>query len=110
MIKIPVPSTSSYAESTVNLGGQSYKFVWRYNSVMERWLVDIYLNDEEVSMGEALIENTYMFYGKPIDKFSHGVIGVFRAKNSMEKVSRYNIGIDKDYEFLYLTNEEFEAL
>lgn len=108
MLILTVPD-SSYTNTNVPLAGKTYKFNYRYNFTTERWMLDIYLNETPVILGQSIIENSYMFYGRPIENFDHGVLGCFAIRKGVtEKAGRYNIGIDRDYWFAYIPNSELE--
>ena len=104
-LRIPVPDTS-FAENTFSLGGINYRFVFRFNDRDERWRIDIYINDDPVKLGIKVMENQLFLSRYRLEDFDHGDIGCFRVLETTEPVGRNNLGIDKAYELIYLTNEE----
>ncbi len=109
MIKIPSP-TSAYAEHKVPLAGVTYSFVYRWNGTAAVWMLDIYLNNSPVILGQALLPQSALFYGKPITNFDHGALVVLPNVNTTEKLGRDNLGINKLYTLYYISNKELEEL
>ena len=107
MIVFPTPS-SNWAEHKVSLAGKTYTFVFRFNSVQERWMLDIYLDNTPVILGQMIVEGFNLFYGKPITNFEHGILATVSNFEGKDKLSKDNFGIDKQYSLLYLSNEEWE--
>ena len=107
MIVFPTPS-SSWAEHKVSLAGKTYSFVFKFNSYQQRWMLDIYLDGIPVILGQMIVENFNLFYGKPIKNFDHGILATVRNFEGKSKLSRDNFGIDKEFSLLYLSNEEWE--
>ncbi len=109
MLLLTIPD-SPYTSTTVSLAGKTYTFDYRFNFTSERWMLDIYLNKVPVILGQAIMENSFMFYGRPIENFDHGVLGCFASRLGVtEKAGRNNIGIDRDYWFAYIPNSELET-
>lgn len=104
-LRIPVSDTA-WSENNFSLGGQNYTFEFLINSRDSRWRFNIYLNDEPVIEGIKVVENQLFLSQYNLESFSHGDIGCFRMKSDYSPVGRNNLGIDKSYELLYLTNEE----
>jgi len=107
MIKIPSP-TSSYAEHKVSLAGVTYSFVYKWNATAAVWMLDIYLNNAPVILGQALLHLSVLFYGKPITNFDHGILVVLSNTDTKEKLGRNNLGINKPYTLYYFSNKELE--
>ena len=107
MIIIPTPA-ASYASHKISLAGKTYNFVFRFNSLMQRWMLDIYLNEVEVILGQGIIEGSPLFYAEPIVNFEHGILIPVRNVNTTNPVGRDNLGIGKEYSLIYLTMEEWE--
>ncbi len=107
MIILPTPS-STWAEHRVSLAGKTYVFEFKFNSLQERWMVDIYLDGTPVILGQMIVEDFELFYGKPITNFDHGVLTTVRNFEGKSKLGRDNFGIDKEFSLLYLSNEEWE--
>jgi hypothetical protein len=109
MIKIPSP-TSAYADHKVSLAGVTYSFVYRWNGVAAVWMLDIYLNNTPVILGQALLSQSALFYAKPIPNFTHGVLIVLPNTKTKERLGRDNLGINKLYTLYYFSNKELEEL
>lgn len=107
MILINVPN-SPWSESRMSLGGIYYRFVFRYNSVDERWRMDIYLSDgTPVIEGVKIMGENESLLGRYIlDNFDHGDIFCMRAKNDGLPAGRYNLGIGLSYELVYTPYSE----
>ena len=99
---------SSYTENKVALGGVTYSFTYRYNTQTQRWSLDIRLNGKAVILGESLIEGSPLFYADSIPDFSHGVLTVIPTGDTKNPCGLSNFGVDKEYELIYLTNEEWQ--
>lgn len=106
MIILPTP-TSSWVTHKASLAGKTYKLTYRFNEYQQRWMLDIYLNDTPVILGQMIIEGSILFYGKPIKDFDHGVIVPLRNREGTSKIGKDNLGIDKEFSLYYLSNEEW---
>lgn len=106
MILIPTPDLP-YSEVVVSLDNKTYTFIYRYVSLTNIVLVDIYLNNTPLVLGEALEPFSPLFYNKPIEGFNHGVLVVLSRRETTSKCTLGTIGIDKDYTLVYLTNKEW---
>lgn len=106
MITLPTP-TNSWTTHKASLAGKTYTFTYRFNSIAERWFLDIYLDDEEVITGQMIIEGSILFYGNPIKNFEHGKIVPVRNRETTNPIGRNNLGIGKEYSLYYLSNEEW---
>lgn len=106
MIILPTP-TLEWASHKASLAGKTYKFTYRFSEYNQRWMLDIYLNDEVVILGQMIIEGSPLFYAKPIKNFEHGVIVPIRNVDSAKTIGRDNLGIDKEFSLYYLSNEEW---
>ena len=106
MIILPTPS-STWVTHKASLAGKTYKLTYRFNELIQRWFLDIYLNEVAVILGEMIIEGSPLFYGKPIKNFEHGIITPVRNIEGTAPIGKDNLGIDKEYSLYYLSNEEW---
>lgn len=108
-IKIPVPTTS-WASSLVTLGGKEYDLTFSFNSYDQRWRFDLYQAGDPVILGVTIIESQSLLSKYILDDFSHGDIYCVRFLDSIEPAGRDNLGFNKPYELVYLTNTEILEL
>jgi len=106
MIKIPAPQ-GAFSSSKVALAGVSYDFTFRYNSYAKIWQLDIHLNKTPVILGESLVPLSPLFYGEEIKGFNHGGLVLVSNVETAEPCGLNNLGIDRDYTLIYITNEEW---
>lgn len=97
-------------EDTLSLGGTIFKIHFTYNerdnAGVGRWRIDI--QDEfgnEIISGVKLIEPQSLLLRYKLDNFA-GDLEVVRTKDTEESVNFDNIGIGKEYELLFLSEEE----
>lgn len=105
-ISIDVPE-SAWAEQSVILDGFSYTFTYSYNSRNGGLYLTITGEDNEVILANVrLMQNELLLgrYKNPL--FAHGDLVCIPYKATQDEVTLGNIGIDKTYELIYLTNEE----
>ncbi len=107
MKRIPVP-TVSFANTTTTLNGSSYNLTFRWNEVRNRWKLDIYDSSfNPVLLGITLIEGQNLTgYYSYASKVMDGFLFIAKLTNSDEPVGRNNIGINKTYELVYVSNDE----
>jgi len=106
--RIPVPNTS-FATQIVSLGGESYEFTFRYNERSERWKLDISTTDGVVVRnGITLVEGIFFTEHLILPEFDHGMLGVLQLKAADRKASRHNLGIDRQYELIYISYDELQ--
>lgn len=105
VIKVPT-APAAWGSRQVALGGINYKMVWRFNDRDNRWQFDLYQNETLVIGGVKVVENTPLLATYRLEAFNHGILICLRTVNTTEPVGRYNLGIGKDYELIYLTNQE----
>lgn len=105
MISIEVPDYSN-TPTTVSLGGRDYTFYFRYNSITQRYYLDIYFGRKPIIFDLKLVEFVRLLYKYDLPDFNHGDLQVIRVNRTEEKATFGNIGFDKDYRFLYIPNEE----
>lgn len=112
-LQLPVPEVS-YSEINITLSGVNYYFIFRFNTRFKKyendsgtWVFDIYNNNKvPIIKGIAVVGQGLLLSPLNLDEFAHGDIFVFRANNTELAPTRSNVGIDKDYQLIYLTNEE----
>lgn len=106
MLRLNIP-TVSYAKQEVSLGGFKYDFVYSYNEYDGRWRIDIYYNEELIVPGLAIMEDSSIIrFRYDVPEFSHGDLQCRKVLDTKESVGRNNLGIGKEYELIYFTNEE----
>lgn len=104
-ISIEVPSVA-YAASTVTLGGNVYTFIFQFNDRENRWYVDIMFGINYVVRGIKLVEYAGLINKYDLPDFNHGRLFVEAQRSTNREAGFDNIGIDKDYLFFYMSNEE----
>ena len=109
MLLIPVPEVSN-ATLNLQLGGLEYTFIYSYNERDARWRFDLYLQDTPVITGVKIVESQFFFSKYILSGFDHGDIACIRTGSSKDAASRDNVGIGKNYELVYFTNEEIANL
>ena len=108
-LTIVVPDTS-WSRQVVALDGKSYIFEISYNERSTRWYINISLSGTEVINSIKALENINMTGRYNLINFDHGELFCVNLKKTADPVGRDNFGIDKDYELIYLTNEEITTL
>lgn len=106
ILRIPTP-TSAWGEEVLNLSGLRYRFIFRFNDKDEAWRLSIYRNQDVVIINEKLVVGQPVRMSTQIELFSHGVLCVKKIKETTENLGRNNFGLDKDYELVYYSIEEF---
>lgn len=104
-LTIFVPDTS-WSRQLVSLDGKSYIFEISYNERSTRWYIDISLSGTEVINSIKALENINMTGRYNLIDFDHGELFCVNLKKTSDPVGRDNFGIGKDYELIYLTNQE----
>ena len=111
MLSIDVPTQAPNVSQPLTLSGITYEFVYTYNSTIDRLYISIYLNDELVIGGLQLTENGFLLDNYNIPEFNHGDLYCARITgDSSVRATLGTIGIDKEYEFIYITNSELQEL
>lgn len=106
IIKVP---DSSYAIHRVPLGANSYVIVFRFNSRDSRWYFDLYSDSNTlIKAGIKVMENQSLLQRYLLEDFS-GDIVCDKVGNTAEKVGRNNLGVGKDYELIYFSQEEIDG-
>jgi len=104
-IRVPVP-TEAFAEYDISLAGVSYLFTYRYNERLGRWKLDISTPQGDLIIaGMSLIEGVSPNLHLVTEDFP-GSLFVVRFNETPIKASRDNLGIGKDYELVYFTEDE----
>ena len=105
-VSIDVPS-HPYSFIKTNLSGFAYELIITENSRSGRLSMAIVSNNEIIIRnvtliegGEALLQN-YRLPG-----FDHGDLFCVRINKTKDPIKLGNIGVGKDYELVYMTNEE----
>lgn len=104
-VSIPTPNTANTKQS-ITLGGKEYEFTQKFNERDSRWRLSISLSGEVIISGIKLVENRRLLSRYILSDFDHGDLFCMRRKSTSEDVGRNNLGIGKEYELIYLTNEE----
>lgn len=106
-VSIPVPDYPN-TQQTITLGGQTYDFLLQFNTRDSRWRLTIMLDEELVVAGIKLVENRRLLSRYILEDFNHGDLFCMRRKSTSDPVGRNNLGIGKEYELLYFSNEELQ--
>lgn len=104
-ISIDVPE-AAWSTQEIPLGGLNYTFNYSYNDRDSRWRLDIKLGETDVISGLKLIESQRLLNQYNLTNFNHGDLVVIRYEDDGKPVTFDNIGLNKPYELVYLTNAE----
>lgn len=111
MLVIQTPQ-QAYVESVTPLGPVQYNFVYRFNTTDNLFRLDIqdFLGNPIVN-GLTLKEN-YMGLLLPYytPEFDHGDLLVIKSNQSAGPLNLLNLGIERDYNLVYITNQERQDL
>lgn len=105
MLRLPVPDSSN-ATVPITLGGKLYDFVFELNTIDRVFRVNIYYQGALIIGSVDLKLGSILLKKHVIPDFDHGDLFLFKVKKTIHPPTKGNIGIDKDYELLYLTNED----
>ena len=105
MLEIPVPE-ESFAEFQLLLAGIEYRFVYKFNTRDDRWYIDIFIDEDPVILGVKVMENQSLLDRYHLPDFDHGDLRCLRLGSSLAPVGRDNLGIGKNYDLVYFSNEE----
>ncbi len=116
-VQIPFPSVS-YADIELSLAGKSFTLTYRFNTRWKKdeddlgtWVIDIRdANKEYVIKGLGLVGQGFLLGDLILDGFDIGDFLCVRAKKTDRLPTRDNIGIDREYKLLFLTNEELASV
>lgn len=110
-ISIDVPTESANVKQDITLSGTNYLFRYTYNTRDQRLRLSIYLDDELVIASVKIMENQLLLQNYILPDFPDGDLLCVRFKgDETTPATLGNIGIDQNYELIYLTNEELEEL
>jgi len=104
-LSIPTPDYPS-TKQNVTLAGRDYELTIRFNERDSRWRLSISLNGVVVISGIKLVENRRLLSRYILPDFNHGDLFCMRRKSTKDPVGRKNLGIGKEYELIYFSNEE----
>lgn len=98
---------SSYSEQRVTLGTSSYNIVFKYNSRNESWYLNLSTSDgqESILEGIKIMPNQSLTSRYLLPDFE-GTLFCIRDKNDPTPLGRNNLGRDKTYRLVWLTEEE----
>lgn len=109
MLTINIPDSPNVAQP-VALGGVNYTFYFYYPTLQTEqgnyYHLDIYLGEELLISGIKLVEGIPLLDKYALDDFSHGELWVGKVTTTGEEPSRNNIGFNKDYQLVYVSNDE----
>jgi hypothetical protein len=112
---IPVPED---ATSNINivLGANSYNLIFRFNSretfnTNGRWYFDLYTESgEPIKLGIKVMENQKLLGRYKLDAFSGDIYCLQSNFGQVRFLTRDNLGIDKEYELVYFSQEELDEI
>lgn len=105
MRKVIVPDSAN-SSVQVSLGGQTYTFEYTYSKLNEKFYLKISYNGEVLISNLKLNQNVYLLKKHAIPEFDHGDLMIVKLKGTDAEVTRDNLGINKAYSLIYLSNEE----
>ena len=109
MIKIQIPDEAS-SEIKVALDGRDYTFQYSYSSVSECFYLSIFFEGEEIISSLKLIEGVPLLRKYALDNFEHGELVLGKLRSTEASPGRNNVGINKAYELIYISNEELSEV
>ena len=108
-ISINVPE-AAWAEQPMSLSGFTYTFTYAYNSTDGGVRLSISNREGKVLSGLKLMSDQALNERYLLPTFNHGQLICLKFKETDELPTLGNIGIDKEYELWYYTNDEIEAI
>lgn len=105
MLSISMPDSAD-STSPVTLGGEVYDFDFNFNSVDKVFRLDIYYRQKLIIGSIDLKLGSLLTDKYNLEDFSHGELFLAKTKETDLPPNRDNIGVDKSYELIYVTNEE----
>jgi hypothetical protein len=107
LIKVP---DSPWSSQRIPLKGETFLFVFKFNTRDESWNLDIQTTLENpIISGIKIMPNQNLtFRQKYKTQLPSGNLWCIRSKNNFSPIGRENLGIDKTYELMWLTPEEEE--
>lgn len=108
MLRIPIPD-SAFASERITLNGQTYVFVFRYNSRQERWKLDIQdAFEEPIKNGLTLVENMSITGHLSLPDEFGGDLYCVKLLAGEDRLGRDNVGIGKTHELVYIGDNEIQ--
>lgn len=108
MLRLPVPDSSN-ATVPITLGGMLYDFVFELNAIDKVLRMSIYYQSRLIIGSLDLKTGALLLKKHALPDFDHGDLLLFRVKKTSQPPTKGNIGIDREYELLYLTTEDLEG-
>ncbi len=108
---LPKTNSEAYSTNSVTMGGVEYTLTFRWVERCkgnEYWLMDMTTAEGDVALGVKLVPGISLIRNRPF--FDHGAIILLKTSSTTYPPGRYNIGSDKDYRLLYVTNKEIAEL
>ena len=105
LIKIP---NSPESTQILSLSGVEYNLRLTFNTADKHWRLDIRdLDSNEIVSGLKIMPNQNLTWRyKYLENMPAGNIYCIRQKNDFSAVGRDNLGVDKTYTLVYLTEAE----
>lgn len=104
MIKIKVPDSPNMSVD-VPLDGRLYDLYFKYNKTTSKWYLDIYYRGVLIAASLKVMESVNLIE-KVNSSLLPGALYVIKFKETDEPCGRYNFGIGKAYELVYLLPAE----
>lgn len=105
MLLIPTPEQSN-TRVRVPLSGVSYSILFYWNKRDESWRIDIAQDGQDSFLeGIKLTPNSDLLGDYPLPELLSGRLYVIKS-GSGDSLGRDNLGTDKAYRLIYVTNEE----
>lgn len=100
---IPSSPHTSYLTTIEN---ETFRFVFRWNTRASVWHLDVFASDgEALTVGAKLVPNIPLIRTTSI-KAPNGLLIVVNNTTNQSIPNKENIGVGKDFELVYLTEEE----
>lgn len=109
VISIDVPD-SAWSEQNVPIDGVDYLFEFTFNSRDRLWTMNVYDGEYPVILGTRLLVSGNLFGNYVLDNFEGGLLTLLRVKDDGQPVGRNNLGIDKAYQLIYISDGELESI
>lgn len=111
MLEIVVPD-SAWSQQQITLGGDTFNIVFKFNNRDKGWRFDLFdLDDNEIISGIKIMPDQSLIerYKSTITSLPTGAIMCVKVKESdLTELGRNNLGVDKTYRLLWLTDAEVE--
>lgn len=107
MNRLNVPEIA-YSKKIVSLNSKSFYFTYKFNDRTGRWHLDISDQDDSVlALGLILLdEGAVTLHISKLNDAMGGYLLIVKQKDTLESCSRNNVGIDKEYELVYVSFKE----